>query len=135
MRGITLLLIGAALGSCAMAPQPFMRSPTGQRAYETLLAGKVAGPPVSCLPSYNANDMSIIDGHNVAFRVGTGTAYMVHLTEGCGLLGSGNYAMLTRQFGGTGLCRGEIVQVIDTLNRMTVGSCTIAEIVPYTRIR
>jgi len=135
MRGISLLLIGAALGSCTMAPEPVMRSASGQRAYEALLTGKVAGPPVSCLPNYNANDMSVIDGRNVAFRVGTGTAYMVHLTEGCSLLGSGNYAMLTRQFGGTGLCRGEIVQVVDTLNRQTVGSCTIAEIIPYTRPR
>ena len=135
MRGISLLLLGAALGSCAVAPQPTgaMRSPSGQRAFDSLLAGKVAGPPVSCLPNYNANDMSTIDGQNVIFRVGTRTAYLVRLTPGCDLLGSGNYALLSRQFGGVGLCRGDIAQVFDTMNRQTVGSCTVGEIIPYRR--
>ena len=133
MRGMSLLLLGAILGSCSTAPQPTMRSPSGQRAYETLLAGKAAGPPVSCLPNYNANDMSVIDGQTVAFRVGTRTVYLVRLSQGCSLLGSGNYALLSRQYGGMGLCRGDIAQVFDTMNRITVGSCTIKEIVPYTR--
>jgi len=133
MRRIPLFCLAALLGSCSMAPQPVMRSPSGQRALDSLLSGKVAGTPVSCLPSYNANDMSVIDGRTVAFRVGTGTVYMVQLNEGCGLLGSGNYALLTRQFGGSGLCRGDIAQVFDTMNRQTVGSCTVAAIVPYLR--
>jgi hypothetical protein len=134
MRSISLLCLAALLGSCSAAPQPVMRSPSGQRAFDSLISNKVAGPPVSCLPSYNANEMSIIDSRNVAFRVGTGTVYMVHLNEGCSLLGSGNYALLTRGFGGSGLCRGDIAQVFDTMNRQTVGSCTIASIVPYTRV-
>ncbi len=133
MRKIPLLCLAAVLASCSAAPQPVLRSPSGQRAADALFSGKVAGPPVSCLPNYNANDMSIIDGRTVAFRVGTRTVYMVQLNEGCGLLGTGSYALMTRSFGGTGLCRGDIAQVFDTLNRQTVGSCTVAAIVPYTR--
>jgi hypothetical protein len=136
MRGISLLLLGATLASCTTAPPPpssAMRSPSGQRAYDSLLAGKVPGRPISCLPNYNANDMSIIDGRTIGFRVGTGTVYLAHLGEGCGLLGAGNYALLTKQFGGTGLCRGDIAQVFDTMNHITVGSCVIGDIVPYTR--
>lgn len=132
MRSISVLCLAALLGSCSMAPQPVMRSPSGQRALDSLLTGKVAGQPVSCLPSYNANDMSVIDGRNVAFRVGTGTVYMMQLSEGCGLLGSGAYALVTRSFG-TGLCSGDIAQVADVRNRQTVGSCTIGPIVPYIR--
>ncbi len=133
MRSIPVLCLAALLGSCSMAPQPEMRSPSGQRAFESLLSGKVAGQPVSCLPNYNANDMSIIDSRTVGFRVGTGTVYMMQLSEGCGLLGSGGYALLTRSFGGSGLCTGDIAQVADVTNRQTVGSCTIGPIVPYTR--
>ena len=134
MRGISLLLItAAALGSCSTAPQPTMRSPSGQRAYDSILAGKVAGPTVSCLPNYNANDMSIIDGQTLGFRVGTGTTYIVHLGQGCESLGAGNYALLTKQFGGMGMCRGDIAQVFDTMNRITVGSCVVGSITPYTR--
>ena len=133
MRSICLLGFALLLGSCAMAPQPMMRSPSGQRALDMLMAGKVAGPPISCLPSYNANDMSIIDGRTVAFRVGTGTVYMVQLSDGCGLLGNGNYALLSKPVGGLGLCRGDIQQVFDTMNRQTVGSCVIENITPYRR--
>lgn len=135
MRSMSLLIAGAVLASCTNAPpSPYtMRSPSGERAYQSLIAGKVPGQPVSCLPSYNANDMSVIDGRTLAFRVGTRTVYLVHLTEGCDLLGSGNYALLSRQYGGPGLCRGDIQQVVDTMNRMNVGSCSIADIVPYTR--
>ena len=133
MRSIPLLCLAALVGSCAMAPQPLTRSPSGQRAYESLFANRVAGPEQSCLPSWNANDMSIIDGRTIAFRVGTGTTYLVSLNDGCGLLGSGNYALLTKPFGGSGLCRGDIAQVVDTMNRQTVGSCTVGAIVPYTR--
>ena len=133
MRGITLLLLGATLASCtAAAEQPPTRSPRAQQEYLSLVAGKSARPEVSCLQSYNANDMTVIDGRTLAFRRGTGTVYLMHLSPGCEMLG-GPYALLSRQFGGTGLCRGDIQQVIDTTNRITVGSCTIGAIIPYVR--
>ena len=137
MRFIPLLLAGAALASCSTAdagpPPESMRSPSGERAFASVIGNKVPGRPVSCIPQYNQNDMVTIDGQNVAFRVGTRTAYLAQLSQGCGLLGSGHYALLTRQFGGTGLCRGDIAQVVDVQNRITVGSCTVTEIVPYSR--
>jgi hypothetical protein len=133
MRGLALFVTGAALASCSMAPEPLQRSPSGQRAYESLFAGRVAGQPVNCLPNYNSNDMSIIDGQTVAFRVGTRTVYRVQLSQGCGQLGTGTTALLTRQFGGAGMCRGDIAQVVDTMNRMTVGSCVIQDIRPFVR--
>lgn len=135
MRCIPLLIAGSMLGSCMNAsPPPYMsRSPSGERAYQTLLAGKVPGRPVSCLPNYSSNDMSIIDGRTIAFRVGTGTTYLMHLNPGCEMLGSGNYALLSRQYGSPGLCTGDIQSVVDTLNHINVGSCTIADIVPYHR--
>jgi hypothetical protein len=136
MRSISLLIATVILACCTTAaapPGPAMRSASGERAYQTLIANKVAGAPMNCLPTYHQNDMSIIDGRNVVFRTGTRTAYLVRLTPGCELLGSGNYALLSRQFGGTQLCHGDIQQVIDIQNRITVGSCTVADIVPYTR--
>jgi len=126
------LLSGALLASCTTAPEPAQRSADRQRELQMLLAGKTAGPPVSCLPNYNSNDMRIIDGRNVAFRLGGRSVYLMHLSPGCDLLGSGNYALLTKQFGGMGYCRGDIVRVFDPTSRNTVGSCGIDEIVPYT---
>lgn len=137
MRRISVLIAGSILASCTMAPpppDPAMRSPSGERAYQNLIAGKVPGRPLSCLPNYRSNNMTVIDGRNIAFNVGMRTVYLIRLTPGCDLLsGGGPYALLSRQFGGQGTCTGDIQRVVDTLNHFTVGSCTVAEIIPYTR--
>jgi hypothetical protein len=131
MRGRALLLLGATVASCA-APEPYRQSPQAQQDLQRLLAGKAAGKPISCMPNYNMNDMQIIDGRNVAFKLGSRTVYMMHLSPGCQLLGAGGYALLTHQFGGLGMCQGDIARVFDTTTHMTVGSCGIEQIVPYT---
>jgi hypothetical protein len=137
MRRISLLITGSILASCTAvppSPDPALRNPSGERAYQSLIAGKVPGRPLSCLPNYNSNNMTVIDGRNIVFSVGMRTVYLVRLTAGCDLLsGGGPYALLSRQFGGQGTCRGDIQQVVDTLSRTNVGSCTVAEIIPYTR--
>lgn len=134
MRSIPLLIAGLLLASCNAPPPPYMsRSPSGERSFQMLVAGNVPGRPLSCLPHYNANDMTIIDGRTVAFRVGSRTTYIMHLTPGCEMLGSGNYALLSRQVAGPGMCQGDIQSVVDTLNHTNMGSCTIADIVPFTR--
>ena len=132
MRSISVLLFGATLASCSTAPQPAGYSLSAQQHLQQLTSGKAAGGPVSCVPAYNSNDMSVIDGRTLAFRASSRTTYVAHLSQGCSLLGSGGYALLTRQFGGSGLCRGDIAQVVNLSNQLTVGSCSIQEIVPYT---
>jgi len=133
MRSVSLLLLGAMVGGCTAVPPPPARSADQQATYMRVVGDKVAGTPIQCIPSWNQNDMSIIDGHTIAFRVGTGTVNVVTLSEGCSELGMGNYALKTRSFGGQGLCTGDIAEVFDTLNRMTVGSCTVSSIVPFKR--
>jgi hypothetical protein len=132
MRAIALLLLGVTLASCTTTgPEPGQRTPDKAQELATLLAGKTAAPPTSCLQSYNSYDQRIIDGRTVAYRLGSRTTYVMHLSEGCGLLGTGNFAIFTRQFGGMGMCQGDIIRVVDTLNRTTVGSCAIESITPY----
>ena len=132
MRSVSILLLGAVLVSCTAVPPPPTRDASQQQQFLRLTGDKLAGPPINCIPSYNQNDMSIVDGHTIAFRVGTGTVNVVNLSEGCGMLGVGGYALQTRSFG-QGLCTGDIAQVVDVLNHMTVGSCSIGPIIPYTR--
>lgn len=133
MRAIALILAGASVVACSTAPQPVMRSAEKQAEYAQLLEGKVAGPTTSCLPSYNANDMRVIDDNTVVFRRSGNQVYVAHLEGGCPNLGRGGYAMVTRQVGGMGLCRGDIAQVVDTGTGMSVGSCVIGGFTPYTR--
>ena len=135
MRSIPLLVAAGLLASCTNAsPPPYMsRSPSGERAYQMLVANKVPGQPISCLPHYYSNDMSIIDGRTVAFRVSSRTSYVMHLGPGCEMLGSGTYALVSRQYGGVGMCRGDIQSVVDMMNHSSAGNCVITDIVPYTR--
>jgi hypothetical protein len=130
MRGIALLLIGAALTSCAAAPQPG-RSARAESRFQELLAGKVAGPAVSCLPTYRSSDMVVIDDQTVAFRDGSRRVWVANLEHSCSNLGSGHYALVTKRFGGTGICRGDIAQVADLSTGMTVGSCVFGDFTPY----
>lgn len=134
MRGIALLLVGATLASCAAAPQPG-RSAKAEAHLQRLLAGKVAGPAAACLPSYRSNDMVVIDDRTVAFRNGSRQIWVADLQGGCSNLGAGYYALVTRRFGGSGLCRGDIAEVADLANGFTVGSCVFGDFVPYTKPR
>ena len=135
MRSISLLLIGAAIVGCTTgaAEQP-IRTADKQRQYDQLLVGKVAGPPLSCLPTFRQDDMVVIDDRTIAFRQGSSRTYVNHMQGGCSNLGGG-YALVTRSFGGGQLCRGDIAQVVDLSSRMTVGSCVFGDFVPYARPR
>jgi hypothetical protein len=137
MRGTLFLLVGAMLASCSTAPpQPVTRSAEGQRSFERLTAGKIAGPSIACIPAYAINDQTIIDGRTIAYRNGAGgTVYVAHLSEGCELAGRGTYALFSRKFGTADTCRGDIEQVVDTTNRINVGSCVVGDITPFTRPR
>ena len=133
MRSMSLLIVGAILASCTTAPPPPSGpSPKAQRDLAQATQGKVPQAPVSCVPDYKTNDMRTIDGRTLAFNPRSATTYIVHLSPGCEMLDAGSYALVSRQFG-NGLCRGDIQTVADVLTRTTVGSCTVAEIIPYVR--
>ena len=134
MRGISFLLMGAALSACSTAPQPG-RSAHAENHFRELISGKVAGQPVACLPSYRAKDMVVIDDSTIAFREGGSRVWVTNLRSSCAHLGSGHYALVTRTFGGTGLCSGDIAEVADVSNGFTVGSCVVGEFTPYTKRR
>ena len=133
MRRIVLILVGAAITSCSTTPpQPAMRSAEAQNQYLRLIAGKVAGPEVACLPSSRTSDMTVIDESTVAFRQSGSRLYIAHMQGECGNLGAPSYALLTKQPASLSLCHGDIAQVIDTHNGMTVGSCVFGSFTPYT---
>ncbi len=130
-RIVSLGLIAAALASCSYAPpQAGMVDQRAQDKMARLLAGKVAGPPQSCLPHYRSREMTVIDDYTIAFRDGTNRVWITHPPGGCNGLGSGHYTLVTRQTT-MGLCRGDIGQVTDLLSGATVGSCAMGDFVPY----
>ena len=130
MRSMSLLLMAAALGGCATAPEP-VRTAEAEAHLDRLIAGKVASKPISCLPHYRSNDMVVIDDGTVVFKNGR-TVYRNDFMGGsCSNLGRGHYALVTRTSGGSGLCRGDIAEVRDVTAGITVGSCVLGDFVPY----
>jgi hypothetical protein len=119
-----------ALGGCMTQPPQASRSAEAQAEFQKLTAGKVAGPAITCLPSYRSNDMVPIDDGTVAFKNGR-TVYVNHLIGECDGLRSGFYTLVTRS-SGSGLCRGDIARVADVSTGMVVGSCAVGDFVPYT---
>ena len=134
MRVIPIIMAGAVLASCTTAPYPApTRTADKQREYQQLLEGKVAQASVSCLPHYRNGDMRVIDDETIAFRDGTYRTYVTHMQGGCNGIGFGHYTLVTRLYGSSDLCRGDIAQVVDTINRTPVGSCVFGDFIPYVR--
>jgi hypothetical protein len=131
MRLFSVLLTGAALVSCTAIPPPPTRTAQAQQRYDMLLAGKIAQAPVSCLPSYSANDMIRIDDDTIAFRDGSRRVYVNHMHGPCSGLSSDSNALVTVEHTPPGPCSGDIARVVDTINHMTVGSCAWGDFVPY----
>ena len=135
MRIIPLLAAAATLSSCygamgaGMAPP--MHSAEADAKLRTLLAGKVAGPPRSCLPSRMANNQMTIDHDTIAFRDGS-RVYVNNMSSGCGNLG-GYYTLVVRNPTGS-LCRGDIAEVANLATGARVGGCVLGDFIPYTRV-
>jgi hypothetical protein len=136
MRTLPLLMAASVVGACTMGPpeQTAARTPLEQAHLETLVAGKVAGAPTSCVPNYRANDMIVVDENTIAFRNGPSRVYINHMRSGCLNIEHGRNTLVTRTIG-SGLCSGDIGQVVDLVAGIPVGSCVFGEFVPYTRPR
>ena len=92
MRGISLLLLGMTVASCAApAPEPTV-SPKAEREFQYFVAGRTAGAPLSCMPTFNANDMVVLNDDTVGFKVG-GRVFVAHMQGGCNNLGSPGYTV------------------------------------------
>lgn len=134
MKYLSLLLIASALGSCGTAPpvQSAEQITRAQAQLADLTAGKVAGPPVSCLSHHASREMIIIPGGTVAFRDSSRRIYVNNMGGGCPNLRDTN-TLVTRPVATTSLCRGDIAQVLDTSSHIFVGSCVFGDFVPFTR--
>lgn len=136
MRVVPFLVLGSLLAGCSSVPAAAPQRTAEQQAkFMRLTNGLVAGASVSCLPSWQAQDLTYVDGRTAAFRPTPSSVTMVNLTDGCELLASGSYAMQTNT-SGMGLCTGDIVRVVDVSSPAgTVGSCSVASIIPYSKLR
>jgi hypothetical protein len=132
LASLTVLASAGVLASCATTDRLVQRSAKAAAELASYLDGRVPGQPQQCLPNYRSQDMVVIDENTLLFRDGSNRVWRTELRGPCNGLGRPGTALLTKQFGGSGLCSGEIAQVIDTSQGFAVGSCAIGDFVPYT---
>ena len=129
---LSVLTMAMSLAACATSPEPAERSPDAQRELARYLDGRVAGQPQSCLSTFRTQDMVVVDERTILYRDGSNRVWRNEMNGPCSGLGRPGTAIVTRQFGGSGPCRGEIAQIVDTSAGFTVGSCSFGDFVPYT---
>lgn len=130
MRPATVLILTAAASACASSTVSEPRTARAETELQTALAGKVAGAPVKCLPSFRTNDMSIIDDNTILFRDGRNRVYRNDPPGGCSPMGGAGYTLVTRSITGQ-MCRGDIVRVVDLSSKITAGSCSLGDFIPH----
>ena len=87
---------------------------------------------MTCIPNYRTSQMHVIDDWTILFKDGR-TVYVQNPRGSCRGLERGSTVLVSRLFGGTQLCSGDIQQLVDSSSWMTVGSCVFGPFVPYTR--
>lgn len=134
MQRIVFLIAGAAaLTGCTMGP-PQGDAMAGQQQLAQLLAGKVAGPRVECVPTFHAGSGTVLTPQAIALDVNPGLTYVSNTAgSGCeGIVGT-RYSLVTTSHGTTGLCAGDQVQIRDLQTGLFAGACTLEPFVPYRR--
>ena len=81
-RFLAAALAASTIAGCAGQPMVADRDPRGEARLAQALAGKVAGRPISCLPSYRSNQMEVIDRDTILYRDGR-TGYVQHTNGHC----------------------------------------------------
>ena len=118
---ILYLAVAAAVGSCAPAPQTAVPEVIPQ------IAGRVAGPPQSCVPIQSSTNMMLENRH--AFVYSTGPVVYVSATNCPATVDDIPVFHPT----GSSHCRGDIVRMVDRVTQMPGPSCILGDFIPYRR--
>ncbi len=127
MRTLLIISCLALAASAAASDRPLTRD---QIAVEKRLAGRVAGKPRSCLNRHEAQNMSVHDGM-LLYRVNARLTYRNDL-NGCRQLREHDL-IVTRLYGSSQLCRGDIAEIVNRTGYFPKGSCAFGEFVPYAK--
>ena len=133
MRTLTLMIAASAVAACTSGPQSAEYDAADAAKLQRTLAGKVAGRPQTCLPSYRSNDLIRVGDDVAVFRDGPNRVYVSRLRRRCSGLGNPSNTLVTQTVGASSICSGDIARVVDLPMRVTVGSCAFGDFVPYTK--
>jgi hypothetical protein len=115
--------LGSAILSCAPPPQ-------AQPGIIPELAGRIAGPPQTCVSIISTTSLRIVDSRTLLYGSGS-TLWVNHPATEC--RGATSMDILVTQPTGSQYCRGDIVRSVDPVSRIPGPSCVLGDFVPYRR--
>lgn len=131
----TLVIAALAAMGASCAPNPEAQRKAALETQQELakaLAGRTAGKPQNCIPSYRSTQLEIIDDQTLLYRDGK-TIYLQKPLSACNGLKNGSFTLVTKQYGINQYCRGDINEMVDLRTGMRGGACVFGDFVPYTK--
>ena len=131
MRILSSVVILLLVSSSAVAgsQKNEARAAKEAAALEKLLAGKVAGKPVSCISLRDVKRSQTIGENAIIYRISSNRFYVNAPRGGCSGLRDGR-ALVTR-IPTDRLCSGDIARVVDLTLGFEGPSCILGEFTPY----
>ena len=122
----TLAVISAAAGLVA-APIEAAR-PSGEERLAKLIEGRTAGEPRDCIPTTASQSLTILDKTAIVYK--QGKKVWVNRTKNPEQLDD-DEILVIRKFGGSQLCRTDMITLIDRGSGMFSGAVFLEDFVPY----
>jgi hypothetical protein len=123
IAAVLLLLAGAS----ALAADKPTRAEKSEARLAELLKGRTAGTPVTCIPSFQADELEVLDG--VAMVYGKGETLYVARPKDPKSLRWDDVIVINRV--GGQLCNTDIVRTVDRMSGFTTGVVFLDKFVPY----
>ena len=127
MKSFVLIVAASTLavaGSSAQASRP-----TGEQTLARLLAGRVAGKPVRCVPAFNGRDLRVIDRVGVVYDAGR-TIYVARARDPDSL--RDDDVLISHRFG-SDYCRDDQMHTVERYSGALKSVVFLDDFVPYTR--
>ena len=103
----------------------------GEAALSRITEQRDAGKPVDCINLRDIRSSEIVPNTAIVYRMNNGTLF-VNRPQGGAFLDYDDI-LVTRTIG-TRLCRIDIVNLLDRNSRMTSGSVSLGDFVPYSKL-
>lgn len=123
----TLGMIAAAAGLVAM-PADARSKLTGEERLAKLIGDRVAGEGKSCIFTGPTSNLTIIDKTAIVYR--QGSKVWVNRTQHPEDIDEDD-VLVIRKFGGSNLCRTDMITLADRHTGMFTGAIFLSDFVPY----
>lgn len=123
MRALMLIAATGLVASCTRPPMQ------ADAVAANVLAGRVAGPPQTCVSVNSAENIHALDAQTLAYGYGR-TIYVNHLQAPCPAIGEAN-TIIVEAATGNQYCRGDRVRGREPGAIIAGPSCNLQDWVPY----